>query len=123
LHFTSKIASIARIGGYDLHEERIKTLVLLCLTGESVDAILRPLGITVVQALTKGLVNAIPRAILGRLNAMVGAKLFTKFSGKGIIQLGRLVPLVGGIFGGTVDYFSSKWVGSAAIEIFTQCNA
>ena len=116
------IASIARIGGYDLRNDAIKTLVLVCLTGESANAVLKPLGLTLAQVLTKGLIINIPRSFLGRINAVVGVKLFTKFSGKGVIQLGRLVPLVGGLFGGTVDFFASKWVVSAAVDTFINNN-
>jgi len=112
------VTSIAVLAGYDPHDETVKTLALICLTGEPVKAVLAAWGVTLAQVLAKGLVIAIPRALLGRINYMVGAKLFTKFSNKGIIQLGRMVPLLGGLFGGTVDGFSSYIIGNVAIKTF-----
>jgi len=111
-------ATIARMAGRDLHDESIKTLVIMCLCGQSVKSILAPLGVNIARTLARGLVIAIPRKLLGRINAMVGAKLFTKFSSKGIIQLGRAVPLLGGLVGGACDLYFSNRVGNAAIELF-----
>jgi len=112
------VATIACLGGYDLHKNSVKSLVLKCLIGESANAMLRPTGINVTQVLARGAVNAIPRSFLGRVNAMVGAKLFTKFSSKGILQLGRSVPILGGVFGGVADYYYSNKIGNEAINRF-----
>ena len=112
------VASIAVMGGYDLEDDRVKTLVLMCLAGDSVDKILRPIGLSAAQLVAKGAINAIPRSILGRINAMVGAKLVTKFSEKGVIQLGRFVPFAGGAVGALVDGVASNLIGNAAIQTF-----
>lgn len=112
------VASLAKMGGYDLDDDRVKTLVLACMAGESIDKLLRPVGISVAEALAKGAINAIPRSILGQINKMVGAKLFTKFSEKGIVQLGKIVPFVGGLFGGVVDGVASNIIGNVAIKTF-----
>ena len=114
------IAAIAAIGGYDLKDDRVQSLVLLSLAGESVDKVLRPMGISATQTLAKAGVNAIPRNLIGRINKMVGTKLLTKFSEKGIIQLGKLVPLAGGILGGMVDGITSNIIGNVAIKTFLE---
>lgn len=113
-------AAIAAIAGYDLRDDRIRSIVLLTLTGESVDKMLRPMGISATQALAMAGVNAIPRSLIGRINKMVGAKLITKFSEKGIIQLGKLVPLAGGVLGGVVDGVMSNIIGNVAIKTFLE---
>ena len=112
------VASLAKMGGYDLEDDRVKTLILACLAGESIDKLLRPVGVSVAEALAKGAINAIPRSVLGQINKMVGAKLFTKFSEKGIVQLGKIVPFVGGLFSGVVDGVASNIIGNVAIETF-----
>ena len=112
------ICAIAIIGGHDLKHEGVKALSYACLTGEPVDVLLKSMGTTITKVLARGLVNAIPRKLLGKINAMVGAKLFTKFSSKGIIQLGLAVPLLGGLLGGFIDYYNSNSCGSTAIETF-----
>ena len=104
------IATVARLGGYDLHDERIKTLVLICLTGESANAALGNFENTCDQINTK--------TLLRKINYLVGVKLFTKFSSKGIIQLGLAVPLIGGVIGAVSDGYWSNVVGTRAIETF-----
>jgi len=112
------VTSIAVLAGYDPRDETVKTLALICLTGESEHDALRGYGL--VDVTSRCLIPwRIPRAfLLGRINYMVGAKLFTQFSSKSIIQLGRMVPLLGGLFGGTVDGFSSYIIGNVAIKTF-----
>lgn len=113
------IAAIAVMGGYDLRDDRVQSLVLLSLTGESLDKMLRPMGISVAEALARGAIcKAIPRKLLGRINAMVGAKLVSKFSEKSIIQLGKFIPLAGGILGSVVDGVTSNIIGNVAIKTF-----
>lgn len=113
-------AAIAAIAGYDLHDDRVRTLVLLTLTGESVDKLLRPMGISTAQALATAGINAIPRRFIGRINAAVGKKLISKFSEKGIIQLGKLVPLAGGILSAAVDGAMSLTIAKVAIKTFLE---
>ena len=112
------VAAVARIGGYDLKDDRIKTLILACLAGESLNDLLRPMGINLAEALAKGLINAIPRSVLANINKLVGAKVFTKFSEKGIVQLGKFIPLVGGAVGALFDGVTSNIIGNVAIETF-----
>lgn len=100
------IAAIAAIAGYDLRDDRVQSLVILTLAGESIDKFLRPMEISATQALVKAGINAIPR------------KLLTKLSGQGAIQLGKLIPLASGIVGAAVDGTMSKALGSLAIKNF-----
>jgi len=112
------VAAVARLGEYDLHDECIKSLVLICIAGESVNVVFRQLGIDLTKVVLVAVIKSIPRALLGKINRLVGVKLLTKFSAKGFIQLGRLVPLVGGLVGGGCDYYWSSVVGEKAIETF-----
>jgi len=112
------IIAVALLGGFDVRNETIKLLALATLIGESVEKIIRPTGITVAQVLSKAMINAIPRQLLGKINKAVGVKLFTKFSAKGIIQLGKAVPIIGAFFCAGIDYYASNLVGKNAIETF-----
>ena len=51
-------------------------------------------------------------------NKKVGFRLVTKFGQKGIINLGKLVPIVGGVIGGTVDTVGTLTVGKTAKKLF-----
>ena len=56
--------------------------------------------------------------LLGNSNKAVGVKLVTKFGEKGIINLGKAIPAVGGIIGGTLDGIATKTIGAAAKKMF-----
>ena len=114
------VASVASLAGYDLNDENVRMLVLACLAGESLKTMLSQFGMTTTKVLVKGAVNAIPRWLLGKINAMVGRRLFTKFSEKGIIQLGKAVPIFGGVVGGAFDAFACNMVGKVAIDAFVE---
>ena len=48
----------------------------------------------------------------------VGMKLVTKFGEKGVINLGKAVPLLGGVISGTMDGVTTNVIGDKAKEIF-----
>lgn len=112
------IAAIAHMGGYDLRDDKVKTLIYVCLAGNSAKDIFKQSGIVVGQKLTTSVINNISRHTLGAINKRVGFRLVTKFSEKGAIVLGRAVPLVGGIIGASVDGVATQKIGNVAKETF-----
>ncbi len=48
----------------------------------------------------------------------MGFRFITKFGEKGVINLGKIVPVVGGIIGGGVDVASTSVIAKNAIEMF-----
>ena len=48
----------------------------------------------------------------------MGFKLFTKFNEKGVVNLSKAVPFLGGVIGGAVDAASTDVIGNAAINFF-----
>lgn len=113
------IAAIAHISGYDVHEDRVKTLCFVCLTGKSAADIIKSTGI---QLGTKFTASAIKKYITGEMiksiNRAVGFKLMTKAGSTGILNLTKMVPLVGGIFGGAFDGISTNIIGNTARDTF-----
>lgn len=61
------IAAIARMGGYDLHDDRVKTLVIACLCGNEVKEILKQAGIQIGKKLTERAVQKISSALIVRI--------------------------------------------------------
>ena len=112
------IAAIARMGGYDLHDDRVKTLVIACLCGNEVKEILKQAGIQIGKKLTKRAVQKISSALIVRINRAVGFRLLTKFGTKGAINLSKAIPVIGGLIGGGVDAYSTKVIGNKAKELF-----
>jgi uncharacterized protein (DUF697 family) len=114
------VAAIAHVGGYDLKDDEVKTFVYTCLAGNGAKEILRNTGIELGKKIAISGIKKIPGATLTKINQAVGFRLLTKFGEKGVINLGKLVPLAGGIIGGTVDGISTNIVGNVARNIFIE---
>jgi hypothetical protein len=112
------IAAIAYMGGYDLKDDKVKTLIYACLVGNSAKDILKDSGIIIGRKLTESAIKNISKQTLGAINKKVGFKLVTKFSEKGTIVLGRAVPFVGGVIGASIDGIATQRVGNIARETF-----
>lgn len=112
------IAAIAHMRGYDLKDDQVKTFVFVCLTGQSASDILKQAGIKLGTAVTKQAIKKIPGEIIKSINKAVGFRLVTKFGEKGIFNLGKAVPIVGGLIGGTVDGVGTNIVGKTAKKLF-----
>lgn len=112
------IAAIAHMRGYDLKDDQVKTFVFVCLTGQSASDILKQAGIKAGTAITKQAIKKIPGEIIKSINKAVGFRLITKFGEKGVVNLGKAVPLVGGFIGGTVDGIGTNIIGKTAKKVF-----
>ncbi len=116
------IAAIALMGGQDLQDDRVKTLVYACLTGNAGKDILKDMGIVVGTKLTTNAIKSISGKTITAINQRVGFRLLTKFGEKGVINLGKAVPLVGGFIGGTVDSIATNTIGNIARDTFIKNN-
>lgn len=114
------IAAIAIMGGHDIRADQVKTLVYMCLCGSSITDLLKDVGIHVGSKLTVTAINKISGATITKINQTVGFRLLTKFGQTGAINLGKAVPFVGGIIGGTVDAVATKTIGKVAISTFIE---
>jgi uncharacterized protein (DUF697 family) len=112
------IAAIARIGGHDLKDDRVKALVFVCLTGSAALDIIKDLGINIGSKLTKVAISKISGATITKINQAVGFRLITKAGTTGAINLTKFVPLLGGIIGGTIDSISTNTIGNVARDTF-----
>ncbi len=112
------IAAIAHIGGHDLKNDSVKALVYACLTGNAAKDILKDIGIVVGRKITESAIKNISGKTITAINQKVGFRLLTKFGEKGVINLGKAVPLVGGIIGGTIDTVATNTIGNIARDTF-----
>ena len=115
---TRMITTIASMRGYDLKDDQVRTLVYVSLTGQSAADILKQSGIKIGTSLAKSLVKKIPGEVIKNINQKVGFRLLTKFGEKGVINLGKCIPLVGGVIGGTVDAIGTRTIGKTAKKVF-----
>ena len=114
------LAAIAIMGGYDVKDDRVKTLVYLCLCGSAANEILRKAGIEVGKKLAVNALKKIPGAVIVKINQKVGFRLVTKFGEKGVINLGKMIPLLGGLIGATFDTVSTTGISKIAKKIFIE---
>ena len=112
------IAAIAHIAGYDLKDDRVKSLVYACLAGNAAKDILKDIGIVIGTKLTTSAIKNISGKTIIGINQKVGFRLLTKFGEKGAINLGKAVPLLGGLIGGTFDIVTTNTIGNIARDTF-----
>ncbi len=112
------IAAIAHIGGHDLKHDQVRTLTYMCLTGNAAKDIAKDVGINFGTKLTASAIQAIPGKTIVAINQAVGFRLLTKFGEKGVINLGKVVPLAGGVIGATLDAVATNKIGNVARNTF-----
>lgn len=112
------IAAIAVIGGYNIRDDQVKSLVYLCLAGNSAKDIAKGAGIVLGTKLSNTAIKSISGKTLTTINQKVGFRLFTKFGEKGVINLGKMVPLAGGFIGGAFDSVTTNTIGNVARNTF-----
>lgn len=112
------IACLAHMGGYDTNSDQVQTLVYACLAGISIDQILKHAGIQFGTKLTMAMIKKIPGTVLTKINQKVGFRFLTKFGTKGVINIGKTVPFVGGVIGGGFDFIETKAIADRAYKMF-----
>lgn len=112
------IATLAVMGGFDPKEDCVRSLAYVCLTGSSANKILKEAGIQIANKATMAAIKRIPGKVLISINKKVGFRLVTKFGTKGVINLGKCVPVVGGIVSGGLDFAETKVIASKAFKTF-----
>jgi hypothetical protein len=110
--------AIACIYGHKIHEDRVRTLILLSLLADAAKEPIKQAGIQIGRKLSEKALEKIPGRVLIEINKRVGFRLLTKAGEKGIIQLTKIIPVVGGFVGGSVDAFVCRKVGYTAKRIF-----
>ena len=116
------IAAIAHLAGHDLKDDKVKTMVYVCLVGNGAAEILKNVGVEVGKKVATNAVKNISGKVITQINQKVGFRLVTKFGEKGVINLGKAIPILGGLIGGTVDTISTNIVGNTARDLFVGKN-
>ena len=117
------IAAIAHLGGQDLRNDQVRTLCYVCMCGSASADVLKNVGIKLGAKLTEQAIKQITGQVITHINRAVGFRLVTKFGQKGLINFGKMVPLIGGVVGGTFDATSTHVVGTIARTIFIETSA
>lgn len=116
------IACAAYMAGYDVHTDQVQTLVYACLAGVSVMEVAKKAGIKIGQKGLENLIDKIPGKVLIAINQKVGFRMLTKFGETGVINIGKAIPVVGGVIGGGFDFIDTKFIGNRAYNQFIKGN-
>ena len=99
-------------------DDPVRTAMLLCMLGNAMEDVVRQAGVVVGGKVAIKMLKKIPGKALIEINKRVGFRLLTKFGTKGVVNLAKLVPLVGGAVGGTFDGMTCYFAGRAADKCF-----
>ncbi|WP_332651504.1 EcsC family protein [Lysinibacillus sp. 54212] len=114
------VAAIAHMRGFDLKDDQVQTFVYACLTGQTVNEVVKSAGIKIGLKVGEAQIKRIPGEVIKKINQAVGFRLVTKFGQKGVINLGKMVPLIGGVIGGSFDAVTTKTIAQAARNSFKE---
>ena len=114
------ISAIAYMGGYDLKDDKVKTFVYTCLLGNSAKEVIKTAGIEIGKKLAINAIRNISGKVITQINQKVGFRLLTKFGEKGVVNLGKTVPVLGGLLGCVIDTSSTNIIGNTARDMFIE---
>ncbi len=114
------IACIAYMSGYELDCDKTQTFIYACLAGVSVNQLVKSVGIKFGIKFANNMIKKIPAKILTKINQRVGFRFLTKFGTKGLVNLGKLVPGVGAVIGGGLDFAETKIISKRAYKWFME---
>lgn len=112
------IATIASTRGYDPRSHEVRTLGLVCLTGNAAIDMLKEAGIQIGTKFGQKAIGQISGSTILKINQAVGFRLLTKAGSQGVVNLTKFVPIIGGLVGGTIDALATKAVGEIAKQVF-----
>ena len=115
-------AAIAYMYGHDVNEDRVKTFVVATLCGNSVNEILKSVGVKVANSYGKKMVARIPAEVLKAINRRLGFNLISKAGQKSITSLTKMIPILGGLIGAGMDAAYCRSVGKRAKSLFSTIN-
>lgn len=108
------------MNGYDLNSDETQTFVYACLAGVSLNKVVKQAAVVFGVKVCNTLVKKLPAKVLTKIKQKVGFRFITKFGTKGLVNLGKLVPVVGGVIGGTLDFAETKVLANRAVKWFVE---
>lgn len=102
------ISAIAHMGGHDIQDDRVKSLVFISMAGNGAKELLKDISVKAGEKL------------LSKTLERVSVQLAGKIGEKGVSSLGKAIPIVGGVVGGAFDAATTRIVGKVAKRIFIE---
>jgi len=116
-------ASVAHLRGYDISSDDVRSAVLVTMLGSAGAEVLKDAGIEIgTKSLTAAL-QKVPGTLFLQINKAVGYRLVTKGGTTGVINVGKLVPFVGGPIGAGAEVLAMRGVARYAKSNFPVLDA
>lgn len=112
------IAGLAYIGGHNIEDDEVQTMIYACLAGVSVSNVAKKAGVQFGQKYAEQMIKKIPGELITKINQKVGYRFITKFGQKGTINLVDMIPGVGGVVSGGFNFAETKLIADRAYKAF-----
>ena len=109
------VAVIGLLYGWDPRSDQFRTIAYMSLLGSAAAEVARDFGVRAGTKLAAAQLARVPGKVLIHINQAVGVRLVTKAGSTGLLNLTKLVPIVGGIVGGGLNVFFTRQIGWAAV--------
>lgn len=112
------VAAIAKLGGHDLEDPRIRKLVVWALFGDAVKEVLKDSGVHLLKRFTVSFMIRLPANVIMAVQRKLGLIFLERATRHGAAGLVKVVPVVGGVVSGFIDAAVLRRIGKTAIKWF-----
>lgn len=112
------IAAIAHLRGHDVESDSARMMALACLCGARAVDVVKELGIRIGTQLAQEAVKRVSADCLTQAHHAIACRLLAMTGGATSLNLGKLVPVIGGLVSGGVDAAVTRSYGAAAKRVF-----
>ena len=109
--------AIAILYGRDPREDQVKMLVLLSIVGGGAMKAPKDAGIQMGLKFTENAIQQLSGKALIEINKKVGFRLITKAGETGVVNLTKVIPVVGAVVAGGIDAAYARLVARAAVRL------
>jgi uncharacterized protein (DUF697 family) len=117
------IAAIAHLRGHDIRSDKVRRMVLACLSGSKAADTLKDAGIRLGTRVTRDAIGWAGPAVFNKIHHATGWHMAARAGSSAVGRLGRFVPLVGGVVAGGFDAAMTQLIGRTANRLFSRATA
>ncbi len=114
------IAAIAVMNGYRLNDDAVQTMVYASLLGVKIADLAKQVGVKAAGKMAMAGLKKLPGKVLVKINQKLGFRFITKFGEKGVINLVKGVPFVGGFVNGGLNLAETMILAKRAMKDFSE---
>ena len=112
------IQATAYIGGFDINDDEVQTFVYACLAGVAVTDIVKRFGVAFGEKMALKGIQKIPGKVFAKINHILAMRFITKMGEKGLINLGKMIPVAGAAINGGFDLVTTSIIAKRARKMF-----